>query len=130
MQTKTYESPSHAAPVLALLGACVLAVGAGRAVGADVGHSQTNIRYNDLNLSTAQGAKSLYARIEKASYEVCRHYDRDSRDNADPASLQGCRKKAIADAVTKIGKPMLYAEYNARNAPPIKTQIVTAQVTR
>jgi UrcA family protein len=86
-----------------------------------------NIRYGDLNLATAQGAKTLFERIISASYAVCQSFDHDGFDNADPLALQSCRTKVIADAVTRIGTPALYAVYNARMTKPLPALIVTAQ---
>jgi UrcA family protein len=84
-------------------------------------------RYGDLNLATAQGAKTLFERIISASYAVCQSFDHDGFDNADPLALQSCRTKVIADAVTRIGTPALYAVYNARMTKPLPALIVTAQ---
>ena len=111
---------------LGLLAVCAATFGVGTASATDFGVPKASIRYDDLNLSTAKGATTLYQRIEKASYVACRNYDRDEHDNADPLSLRACRRKVIAAAVTKIGRPALYAEYNARNAVPLPSPIVTA----
>jgi UrcA family protein len=122
---KTIISPRTSPRTLAagIVGACAL----GFVVTAAAGAAKASIRYGDLNLATSQGAKVLYERIIIASYVVCRSSGRDGNDNADPLALEDCRKKIIADAVSKIGKPTLYAVYNANNAKPLPAPIVTAE---
>ena len=125
---KTIILPKTSRRTLAsgILGACALAFAAMAAANDGLGTPKVSIRYGDLNLATSQGAKVLYERIIAASYAVCRSFGRDANDNADPFALEACRKKIIAGAVSKIGKPKLYALYNAKNAEPLPTPIVTA----
>ena len=117
---------SRRALAAAIVGACALGFAAMAAANDALGAPKASIRYGDLNLATSQGAKVLYERIIIASYAVCQSSGRDGNDNADPFALEACRKQIIADAVSKIGKPTLYALYNAKNAKPLPTPIVTA----
>jgi UrcA family protein len=74
---------------------------------------QKRIQYTDLNVSSAQGAATLYNRIRIASEEVCSplsHGDLPSRMHA-----VACAHKAIAAAVREVNQPALTAVYNARN---------------
>ena len=57
------------------------------------------VSFRDLDLSTAQGAEALYGRIADAAREVCR--------GAEIASIHACRARAIDDAVSAIGNPLL-----------------------
>jgi len=89
---------------------------------------QTLVKYADLNVSSPQGAASLYARIRMAADKVCRPLD-----NNDPASkmrMYSCIRKAIADAVTKVNQPALFAVYNAKNNKKSQPTILVAGQTR
>jgi UrcA family protein len=130
MNTMTRSHLIRRTLAVGLIGSFVLGLGTFTGA-ADAAHvPKANIRYGDLNLATSQGAKVLYGRIIGASYAVCQSFGRDNNDNADALALQGCRKKIIANAVTKIGKPTLYTVYNARNTKPLQAPIVTADSRR
>ena len=82
--------------------------------------SRRNIR-PDMN---PQGASALYGRIVQAAYAVC--------DTADiglwsRTAVHDCISKAVADAVTKVGRPQLIAVYNAKNSRPLPVTLATAQ---
>ena len=126
MNTMTRSNPIRRILAIALIGSAALGFGTISAAADAVGVPKANIRFGDLNLATPQGAKVLYERIINASYAVCESFDRDRNLNADPAALRACRKQIIADAVTKIGKPALYAVYNERNAKRLPAPILTA----
>jgi UrcA family protein len=126
MKTIILPKTSRCTLAAGIVGACALGFAAMAAANDALGAPRASIRYGDLNLTTSQGAKVLYERIIIASYAVCQSSGRDGNDNADPFALEACRKKIIADAVTKIGKPTLYALYNAKNVKPLPTPIVTA----
>ena len=74
---------------------------------------QDVVKFGDLNLSNRQGAATLYNRIVAAAHEVCKSFDTDIRDLASYPKLDACVHKAITDAVTKVGRPELFAVYNA-----------------
>ena len=57
------------------------------------------VSFRDLDLSTANGAETLYERIRAAARVVCR--------GAEPAEIHACRSQAIDDAVTGVGSPLL-----------------------
>lgn len=80
---------------------------------------QAVVKFGDLNLSNRQGAATLYNRIIAAANEVCKSYDTDIRGFASFAQLDACVHRAIADAVTKVAQPELFAVYNARNRQPL-----------
>jgi UrcA family protein len=128
MKTIILSKTLRRALAAGIVSACALGFASMAAAADELGAPQVNIRYGDLNLAASQGAKMLYERIIRASYTVCRTYSRDNNDNADPLGLQDCRKKIIADAVAKIGRPTLYAVYNERNSKPLTAPIVTADI--
>lgn len=65
------------------------------------------VRYNDLDLSTEQGAKVLYLRILGAAERVCP--DANNRDLAAMHERETCRHDAISSAVQAVSSPRLAA---------------------
>ena len=88
---------------------------------------QALVKFGDLNLSSPQGAAKLYSRIAAAADEVCRPFDINSRNLQSRARLDACVHKAIAGAVTAVGRPELFAIYNAKNPQPVPIVVATAQ---
>jgi UrcA family protein len=71
------------------------------------------VKYNDLNLSTLAGARTLYGRISAAARSVCGY---EGRSFTDQAFWNGCYRGAVADAVAKVGSPLLTAVHTGRPA--------------
>jgi UrcA family protein len=99
---------------------------AGIAGAADSDVPHRLVKYGDLNVSSPEGAATLYARIRIAAAEVCRSFD--SREFATQNNLKFCVHKAIADAVKKVDQPELYAVYNAKSGT--SKPIIVASRTR
>ena len=83
--------------LLAALTAC-MAVGL-----ASVAHSATpdpapsvRVPYGDLNLTSAQGANTLHARITAAARQVCGEHGLDGRNLQAWAAARSCETQAIA----------------------------------
>ncbi|MGH9522390.1 MAG: UrcA family protein [Terriglobales bacterium] len=86
---------------------------------------QLTVKYGDLNVSRSQGASVLYGRIRAAALGVCSNWDQ-----SDPFSNMGrrdCVKQAIANAVSKVNQPALFAVYNAKNEQPLPMLVATKQ---
>jgi len=64
-----------------------------------------SVRFDDLNLSTANGVNSLYRRISVAARQVCP--DVSSRDLVVVAAAQRCQATAVSRAVSKLNNPQL-----------------------
>ena len=60
------------------------------------------VRYSDLDVSTAQGAKTLYLRIRYAAETLC-----ESAATWGKKEGEACVNKAVNDAVTHIDAPLL-----------------------
>ena len=73
------------------------------------------VKFADLNLSNPEGVTVLYRRINAAARDVCKSYDIRSGSSVFPGSADPCVRKAIQDAVNKVGHPALLALYNARH---------------
>ena len=57
------------------------------------------VSLRDLNLGTADGARTLYRRITSAARTVCR--------DADRRAVRTCRSRAVDVAVSRVGNPLL-----------------------
>jgi UrcA family protein len=96
---------------------CLL--GATQAPAADPsGVRSETVSYRDLNLSTIEGATTLYLRIKHAANRVC-----------DPGTgvayfqeWRSCYRAAIADAVAKVNSPLLTSVHGGKG----KESTVTA----
>ena len=63
------------------------------------------VKYDDLNLATEAGARTLYRRLSTAAHEVCPF--EDSKSLREIAYNNTCRAEAIARAVHDINSPQL-----------------------
>ena len=87
--------------LLALLGSSATTLAAPTRVG-DV--ATKVVRFKDLDLSTAEGAKALYERITMAARIVCRDAGSETRE---------CRARAVDDAVRAVGRPLLSSVHSS-----------------
>ena len=109
----------------AIFGALALSCGTMSIAADDSNAPQAVVKFGDLNLSNPQGAAALYQRIWSAAVTVCRPQDDGSL--ASKGRMQTCVHKAIADAVTKVGQPGLFAIYNAKNREPLPITVASAK---
>jgi UrcA family protein len=70
------------------------------------------VNYRDLNLSTIQGAITLYERLKGAARTVC---DGPVTGVAAYQEWRSCYDAAIADAVAKVNSPLLTAVHRGPN---------------
>ncbi len=117
-------------PKLASQAACIalalICAGPSLASNRDETH-QVVVHFGDLNLSNPQGAETLYRRIATAAVEVCDAFPMDSRALGSRTAIDACVKKALSDAVTKVGRPELFAVYNAKNRAPLGSPVAAIQ---
>jgi UrcA family protein len=101
--------------------ACLLGAAQASAGPTADSHSVT-VNYRDLNLSTIEGATTLYQRLRGAARAVC-----DGPETGVHAyqEWRSCYQAAIADAVSKVNNPLLTALYRGPNKQP-----VTAMLTK
>jgi UrcA family protein len=71
------------------------------------------VRFGDLDLGTARGAKALYWRIRTAARSVCGVYERPD-DFLPSASFDACVKSAMDSAVAAVASPAFSAYYRER----------------
>jgi UrcA family protein len=83
------------------------------------------VKFADLDVSTPQGAATLYNRIRVASEGVCSPLDQ--RDLAATFRWKACVKQAIAGAVAKVDRPALSAVFAMKYGAPQPANILTAE---
>ena len=83
---------------------------------------KVTVKFADLNVSSPQGAAVLYTRIRQAARAVCADEFVSYPFNPGVAA---CVHKAIADAVTKVNQPALYAVYNEHNRTPLPSTLLS-----
>ena len=89
------------------------------AAAADSPHTPTAIvSYGDLNVSTAEGATALYARILSAAKHVCSSFDTPLDLNSQ-AFRADCTRQAIANGVAALNEPALFTVYRANGGTPL-----------
>jgi UrcA family protein len=96
--------------------ACALA-GLPAAHAADArGPSAVTVRYDDLNLDTDSGVRTLYARLKRAAELVCP--GSHDRDLARVSIGRACKAQAVDAAVTRVHNPRL-AALHTRGTPAV-----------
>jgi UrcA family protein len=86
---------------------------AGAAANAGDALPSLTVRYGDLNLSSPQGASTLYKRILIAARTVCPSDDSD-RELRPISSRPSCTDEAVARAVRQVNNSSLSAFYSAK----------------
>jgi UrcA family protein len=85
------------------------------------------VKFGDLNVSNSRGAAALYGRIKAAARDVCKAYDVSSGRFQRASTSDPCVRKAIEEAVTKVGQPALFAIYNAKHPQPLPITVASAK---
>ncbi len=111
----------------AILGALALSCSAVSTAADNSDVPQAVVKFADLNTSTQQGASALYRRIAAAADKVCNSYAVDNRNLGAKSRADACVRRAIADAVTKVSQPELFAIYRAKDHRPVPSTITIAQ---
>jgi UrcA family protein len=78
----------------------------------DTTSPQVIVKFDDLAVSTPQGAVALYGRIRGAADDVCSRMYHSTE--AYKWHKDACLQKVIADAVTKVNEPALSAVFASR----------------
>ena len=99
-----------------VLAAATLAAGvgsAGASAAADHHTVSTTVRYGDLDLANAEGAKAMLTRIKHAARQVCQPAPESALDYAD---WRNCVSKATDRAVSSLNAPMVTAAYSGKQS--------------
>ena len=106
--------------VLALtVASCLLAGGNALATGTRDALPSVTVKYGDLNLSTAEGANTLYSRLRRAARSVC-GVDSIQPEEKMWVHWKACYDTAIATAVAKVNSPMLTAVHDSKTGSPTR----------
>ena len=76
---------------------------------------QLVVGYGDLDVSRQSGARILIARISVAASQVCGGLP-DGRELARTAMYHACMRRAMDDAVARVGSPMVNSLYGSPNS--------------
>ena len=69
------------------------------------------VSFRDLDVSTIEGATTLYHRIQAAAKQVC---GRPGADLIEQGAWRSCFRNSTADAVHKVNSPLLTAVHTGR----------------
>jgi UrcA family protein len=114
--TNTKFSDFWYGSMLAALTAC-MAVGlanVARAADPEAAPSVT-VRFGDLDLASAKGVDTLYARVSAAARQVCAAGSVDMRDLQAYASERACVSQAIANALHDVHDTRVASSLAARH---------------
>jgi UrcA family protein len=78
-----------------------------------VGPPPVTVRFSDLNLASAEGARILYHRIQAAARKACGPNFAAWYPGV-PQKWNACYDETVASAVRQIDRPMLTALYERR----------------
>jgi UrcA family protein len=111
MNSKNFSETLSTVLVGAILAITVLALVPilASAANASDGVPQLTVHYQDLNLSTREDASILYRRINAAAFQVCGSVDPMNLARAHTA--KECQDRAISQAVSAVGSPILTRVY-------------------
>lgn len=71
---------------------------------------QTTIRYEDLDLATAAGARTMYGRIERSATLVCTTpEERSGAASVDRDAVERCRRASITEALVHLNNAYVTA---------------------
>ncbi|HLZ83075.1 MAG TPA: UrcA family protein [Caulobacteraceae bacterium] len=106
--------------ILTVVLAAALASGAGSAAAfgpRDHRTVSTVVRFGDLNLASADGAKAMLIRIRHAARQVCEPAPESVLEYPD---WRNCVAKATDGAVASLNAPMVTAAYSPGKANPVR----------
>jgi len=124
--TADHSTPSRAWIAAAILGALASGVTAVSSAATAYDAPTAMVHYADLDISSSQGASTLYWRIRLAADAVCSPLDHGSL--ASRMNKRACVQKAIKGAVAKINQPTLFDIYDANNGQSGPTTFSAANI--
>jgi UrcA family protein len=118
MNTLTASTRLRGLTAAAIVGA--LAASFSAAFAAETSSVSVNVGFADLDISSPAGALVLYNRIQRAAEGACSYYwfKTDADQNR-------CVYDAVANAVSRVNHPRLFAVYKAKNKTPLPAPLVS-----
>jgi UrcA family protein len=81
-------------------------------------HDDVVVRYADLDLTSAEGAKALYARLSSAAERACGKAP-NSRELKARSQYKACFDRTLEKAVGKVGNPSVQALHAVRDGAKV-----------
>jgi UrcA family protein len=103
-------------PVLMTLAVLAASTVAATPVHASDDRRSETVRYGDLDLNNAAGAKTLFHRLYSAAADVCAQ-PAGRGDHLAVPLYQHCLNEAMSDAVEAVGQPVLTSYAHAHGVP-------------
>jgi UrcA family protein len=97
---------------IAALAALACITGSPRADAQSAEPLTQTVSFRDLDLTSEQGARILYVRLQHAAREVCTPFE--SLDLTRRRTWQSCVDNALGTAVTQLNNPLVAALHNTR----------------
>jgi UrcA family protein len=96
---------------IAALAALACIAGSQRAHAQSAEPLTETVSFKDLDLTSEQGARILYVRLQRAAREVCAPFE--SLELTRRRAWQSCIDNALGTAVTQVNNPLVAALHNA-----------------
>jgi UrcA family protein len=125
MNTMTTAKRFHSLIVASLFGVLCSSLAALPAAADSFEPLKVTVKFGDLDVSNPQGAIVLYGRIRAAAQNVCSPFN--GRGLSAKMHLDACVQKAIADAVTAVGEPALFAVYSTKMGKTVAARVALLQ---
>jgi UrcA family protein len=117
MQAKSTYPETAMNRIATIILTSTLAAGAQIALAAeptDASARHVKVLYSDLNLTSIDGATTLYRRLQSAAESVCAEHG--TRDVRSIFRVRTCESAAMSAAVADINQPTLTAYYRAKHS--------------
>jgi UrcA family protein len=115
MQAKSTYQETAMNRITTIILTSVLAAGAQIALAAEPTEASprhVKVLFSDLNLTSMDGATTLYRRLQSAAESVCAEHG--SRDVNSIFRVKSCESAAMSTAVADINQPTLTSYYRAK----------------
>jgi UrcA family protein len=128
MQAKSTYPETAMNRIATIILTSTLAAGAQIALAAeptDASARHVKVLYSDLNLTSIDGATTLYRRLQSAAESVCAEHG--TRDLGSVFRVKTCESAAMSAAVVDINQPTLTAYYRVKHG---YTNVAVRQASR
>jgi UrcA family protein len=125
MNTMTTANRFHSLIAASLFGVLSSSLAALPAAADSFEPIKVTVKFGDLDISHRQGAAVLYGRIRAAAQNVCSPFYGSGLSAK--MHLDACVKKAIADAVTTVDEPALFAVYSTKMGKTVPARVASLQ---
>ena len=125
MNTMTTANRFHRLIATSLFGVSSLCLAALPAAADGFEPLKVTVKFGDLDISHPRGAAVLYGRIRAAAQNACSPFDGGGL--LAKMHLDACVEKAVADAVSTVDEPALFAVYSAKMGKALPARLASLQ---